>query len=389
MAKPTISLDEAIGHHGNIVKYYRCAVMNQPRGWTQEQLAEAMNVSTRWVQEIEKMEYIQDINRRKALAIILGIPTTLLDIKKIERLYDYSTIRLKPTILKRFENSVRSRWKIYYSSSNQVTEEGLIEQLDILEQLADNGGGDTQRIARLLSQSCQLAGTLARDDFKYSRAKKYFREALDFAKEAQSSDLIATSVARHALVLLRQGHDGDALHMYNEAVDLAKNAQPLVRAYIDTGLAEAQARNGLQDDCLHTLDTAEKLLDNAGNVSSEDDIAFVRLTLQSLQDDRGECYVLSGKPLKGIEHLQKAEKKLDRNLSRNHCRLLMQQAEAFLAAQDPGTCVEYTIKGLQIARTLGSPGNINWANEIHDKLLVSQWKYEPIVGKLGAAIVMY
>jgi transcriptional regulator with XRE-family HTH domain len=120
MAKPSLTLNEAIGHHGNIVKYYRCAVINQPRGWTQEQLAEAMSVSTRWVQEIEKMEYIQDINRRKALAIILGIPAALLNIDKFERLAERNTIQLKPAMLKSLEGGVRSRWHTYYSSSNHV-----------------------------------------------------------------------------------------------------------------------------------------------------------------------------------------------------------------------------------------------------------------------------
>jgi hypothetical protein len=123
------------------------------------------------------------------------------------------------------------------------------------------------------------------------------------------------------------------------------------------------------------------------NLSSEDDLAFVHLTIQSLQDKRGECYVLSGQPRKGIEYLQTAERLLDRTLSREHCRLLLQQAEAFLAAGEPDTCVTYTIEGLQFARTLGSAGNINWASEIHDKLLASPWKNEPVVGKLGAAIV--
>src|SRR5260370_41170998 len=99
MAKSSLTVDEAIGHHGNIVKYYRGAVMNQPRGWTQEQLAEAMSVSTRWVQETEKMEYIQDITRRKALAIILGIPAALLNIANLERLSERNTTQLKPAVL--------------------------------------------------------------------------------------------------------------------------------------------------------------------------------------------------------------------------------------------------------------------------------------------------
>lgn len=135
------------------------------------------------------------------------------------------------------------------------------------------------------------------------------------------------------------------------------------------------------------LDLAEKLLSQAGDISPEDDLAFVRLTVQSLHDKRGECYVLSGQPRKGIEYLQIAERLLDHRWSRNHCRLLMQQAEAFLAVKEPDTCVEYAIEGLQAARVLGSTGNINWASEIHSKLLTSQWRNEPVVGRLGASIV--
>lgn len=384
MVKAAITLEEAVGHHGKVVKYYRCSVMNQPRGWTQEQLAEAMGVSTRWVQEIERMEYIQDISRRKALAIILGIPAALLG---IERLAEYSSFQANPTMLKSFEDAVGARWETYYSSSNKITEEGLLEQIEILEQLADNGGVDVRHIARVLSQGYQLAGSLARDNFKYSRAKKYFRDAFDFARDAQSPDLIATSVTRHALALLRQGREDKALLMYREAADLSRNAQPLVRAYICSGLAEVEARRGLQKDCYSMLDLAEKLLSQAGDISPEDDLAFVRLTVQSLHDKRGECYVLSGQPRKGIEYLQIAERLLDHRWSRNHCRLLMQQAEAFLAVKEPDTCVEYAIEGLQAARVLGSTGNINWASEIHSKLLTSQWRNEPVVGRLGASIV--
>lgn len=387
MAKSLLTLEEAIGHHGNIVKYYRRVVINQPRGWTQEQLAEAMSVSVRWVQEIEKMEYIQDIHRRKALAIILGIPAALLNIEKLERLSEQSTISLHPAMLKGLRNDIQSRWQTYYFSSNQVTEEGLLEQIEILEQLADDDKGDTKNIACLLSQSYQLAGTLARDDFKYSRAKKYFRDALHFARAAQSPDLISTSMARHALVLLRQGRTDDALLMYAEAADQAKKAQPVVRGYINSGLAEALARKGLRDNCYRTLDLAESFM-KAKNISFEDDLAFVHLTIQSLQDKRGECYVLSGQPRKGIEYLQTAERFLDRTLSRDRCRLLLQQSEAFLAAGEPDTCIAYAIEGLQLARALGSAGNINWASEIHDKLLASPWKNEPVIGKLGAAIVM-
>ena len=73
-------------------------------------------------------------------------------------------------------------------------------------------------------------------------------------------------------------------------------------------------------------------------------------------------------------------------MSRNLCRVLMQQAEAYLAADYPDQCVQYAIQGLQIARTLESTSNVNWSREIHTKLLRSKWKGESAVGELAAAL---
>jgi hypothetical protein len=56
-------------------------------------------------------------------------------------------------------------------------------------------------------------------------------------------------------------------------------------------------------------------LSNAPSVPIEEDFAYVGLTLQSLADARGECSVLLGKPEKGLEYLQAAQKKLDQHMS--------------------------------------------------------------------------
>lgn len=382
-----MTLDEAVGHHGKIVKYYRRFVMNSPDGWTQEQLAEAMDISVRWVQEMERMPFIQSISRRKALAIILSIPAALLNLEEAEKVVSSASSHLQSLMLDSLEDGIHSRWHLYYTSSNSITEEGLLSQIEILEQLADDGSADEQRIYRILAQSYQLTGSLARDDFHYSSAKKYFREAQRLAREANSSDLEATAVARHSLVLLRQERYADALKMYQDAVELTSHVEPHVKAYVFSGLAEALARNGNASDCYRSLDQARKLLEHSRIIAFEEDLAYIRLTPQSLEDTRGECYVLLGEPNKGLDYLRTAIQQLDPTLSRRRCRLLMQLAEAHLAAGRPDQCVRYALKGLQLAQALGSIGNINWASEIHAKLLASKWKGEPVVGELAAAIV--
>ena len=138
--------------------------------------------------------------------------------------------------------------------------------------------------------------------------------------------------------------------------------------------------------CIKALDQAEMLLSRVASVPIEEDFAYVRLTLQSLANSRGECYVLLGKPEKGLEHLQAAQKGLDQKMSRNTCRLLMQQAEAYLASGLPDACVHQALHGLEVARGLESTSNINWAREIHAKLRSSAFRNEPVVDELDGAI---
>ncbi len=387
MKKACVTLEEAIGHHGKLIKYYR-SIMNSPHGWTQERLAEAMSVSVRWIQEMEQMPFIQSLERRRALSVILRIPPALLGIENIENIVKGGSLHLESLIVDSLESATNSRWQIYYTSDNQITERGLQHQIEILEQVADTiSARDRVRVSRVLAQNYQLAGSLARDNFHYSNAKKYFREAQRLAEEADSVDLEATAVARHGLVLMRQERIEEALRTYEGAINLASHAEPYTKAYIYTGLAEAQARNMQVTSSYRSLETAHKLFARAKNTPSEEDIAHLRFTEQSLQSTQGECYVLVGEFQKGLDFLQNAFKMLDPTMSRRRCRMYMQQAEALLAADQLDYGIEYTLKGLKLAKVLKSSGNIHWASEIHDKLKQSKWRNEPVVGELGAAIV--
>lgn len=378
-----MTLDEAKGHHGKIIKYFR----KEANKLTQEQVAEAMGITARWLQELEKTPFIPNTDTRESLALRLGIPRPLLDLEVVDALSPYGNIPLDTWIVDSWENETYSRWELYYSSNNRITERGLLEEIGKLEQHADTNPRDERRVMSILAQDYQLAGSLARDSFKYSNAKKYFREAYRLATRAESVDLAAISVERLAVVHLRQEHFEEALKIYQEALAVAERAQSYIKAYIWVGLGEAFARNKRVDDCYHALDQAQKFLTHLPFVPLEKDIAHIHFSMESVESTRGECYVLLGEPLKGLDPLRIAYRKLDPTMSRRRCRLLMQQAEAYLVAGLPDSCVDMTLQGLQLAQALASKENINWACEIHTKLLASRWRDEPMVGQLRKAIV--
>lgn len=336
-----------------------------------------------------------DMNRRQVLqifgvtgtSIIAGDPSNVLEqLKDIEVHFNRRNTRLHSWLLDGLERETHLRWHLYYTSSTSQATDGLSSQIDRLEQLADDLGPHQKQANRLLAQCYQLAGSLARDNFSYTRSKKLFDQAYKAAEEAEIKDLAATSIARLARVHLRQEDFAKALTLSQSAANLAGPTELYVNAYILNGLAEAYARNSYRDECYRTLDQAEVLLNRAGVISPEDDVAQVRLTLQSIEDTRGECFVLCGEPEKGLKHLQAAQKRLDPTISRNHCQILMQQSEAHLAAGHPDYAVKFALEGLRLALILQSKGNTNWASEIYTQLVKSVWKDEPVVKELEEAI---
>jgi transcriptional regulator with XRE-family HTH domain len=309
--------------------------------------------------------------------------------REIDRLITRKLARLQSWVIDGLEDGTHLRWQLYYTSRNSLTEDGLQSQITRLEQLADDSGEHYQRVCRILAQNYQLAGSLARDRFQYTKSLEYFQKAEQLHEDIQLPDLTVTAIARQAVALLRKDQEkylDKSLTLYSNAADKAKHAEPYTQAYILSGYAEALARKGDYDKCVQSLDQAETLLNRAATVPIEEDFAYVCLTLQSLTDSRGECYVLLGKPEKGLEYLQIAQKKLDQKMSRNNCRLLMQQSEAYLATGSPDACVQQALKGLEIARVLESTSNVHWASEILTKLRASAFSKESVVDELQEAI---
>ncbi len=175
------------------------------------------------------------------------------------------------------------RWQLYYTSRNTLTEDGLLNQITKLELLADDGGKDHERICQILAQNYQLAGSLARDQFRYHEAERSFRKAQYIASETNLPDLSSSALARHGLVFLRQERIDKALKLYQQACDAAKHAEPYTKAYVLSGLAEVEARNGHTSACYRLLDQTEHLLDRVQPIPLEEDFAYVQLTMQSFQ----------------------------------------------------------------------------------------------------------
>jgi hypothetical protein len=227
-----------------------------------------------------------NVDRRQAIKTIstasasIALAQQELD-REIDRLIVRKLARLHNWVVDGLEDGTRLRWQLYYTSRNSLTEDGLLSQIARLEQLADDGGDHYQRVCRILAQNYQLAGSLSRDRFQYTKSIDYFQKAEQLHRDTQLSDLTAASIARQGVALLRKDPEKylkEAVVLYSRAVDSAKHAEPYTQAYVLCRYAEALARKGSYDECFRSLDQAEVLLSHAADVPIEEDFAYVRLT---------------------------------------------------------------------------------------------------------------
>jgi transcriptional regulator with XRE-family HTH domain len=199
------------------------------RGWSQKRLADAIDTSKEMVSRWERGEQNPGKHYQEKLCELFGKsaqelgfirepnqPSSLShdnsnqkspennNLQGTDRLIVRKLTRLQNWIVDSLEDGTRLRWQFYYTSSNSLTEDGLLSQIARLEQLADDGGDHSQRMCRILAQNYQLAGSLARDRFQYAKSIDYFQKAEQLDADIQLPDLTATAIARQAVALLRK-----------------------------------------------------------------------------------------------------------------------------------------------------------------------------------------
>src|SRR5271165_3549022 len=96
-------------HQGQAVAQYR-----KVKNWTQEELAGALRVSSRTVQRMEEQEVIKDIQKRRLLIGLLGIPAVLVGLEAEQKVAEKTGIAVNQDRMAFFEEEMATRWDLYH-----------------------------------------------------------------------------------------------------------------------------------------------------------------------------------------------------------------------------------------------------------------------------------
>jgi transcriptional regulator with XRE-family HTH domain len=235
-------------HHGQTVAEYR-----RHKNWSQMQLADALRVDVRTVQRIEGQPVIKNLDRRRLLVGVLGIPAVLLGIDAQPHqtaITATGQVAINQDRMSFFEEEMATRWDMYHTGGTIRAARGLPTWIDELTTFASAARGTAwqQRAYSLLSLSYQLQSCTARDLMRYDDAHQAYRKAAQIARALEHAELMSAARAREGVTLLQQGRPADAIPILTAALEGIRNASaPTLRGYILQALSEAYAHTQAAD----------------------------------------------------------------------------------------------------------------------------------------------
>jgi tetratricopeptide (TPR) repeat protein len=368
-------------HQGQVIAQYR-----KIKNWSQQDLADVLRVNLSTIQRMEKQAVIKNIERRKFLVGILGIPAALLGIQLKEQNAKIDNFPLNNDRMAFFEEQLSIYWEVYHSGNTARISQGINLWLNESVKFAREARNTTwnHRALTLLALSYQLQGSAARDQMKYNDALNSYKKTFEMAQELDDLELIAVSLARIGVACLQKDNPNKAIEYLQSALDTAKYlGLPRLNGYIYQGLSEAYAKSHQYQQSHRAIGMAEVIASRLGQQSEKNQVRFSQ---GSVQAQRGVDAVLLGEYDRAISTIDKSLPLYDPTMNRGKARLLAQKAEAYLGLGIIDASTTIAEESLILAKTIGSQKTIQRITALYNRILDTRFRKEPCVARLGALL---
>lgn len=371
-----------VTHQGQVITQYRKA-----KKWSQEDLAEALQVDVRTVQRMEKQAMVKNINRRQLLIGLLGIPAALMELEN-ELLHQAlkAPLVLNNDRMSFLEDEMSTRWELYYTGGTLRAARSLDMWMNEVTQLAQSSQGKAwnNRTLALLTMSYQLQSCIARDMMDYDQAHRANRRAYHIAQELDDPELIASALTREGLTLIQQEKPVEAIKYLKGALKTIHYlGLPTLKAYTLQGLSEAYAKAQQAQECWQSIGQLEHTLEQRGQTTERSN---TRLSAASVTAQKGINAVLLHDHRRALSLMDKSLITYDPALIRGRARLLSQKAEAYYGLGYIDESVTMAEEALTLARSIGANKTLARVRTLHTTLLQSPWRKERSIARLGAVL---
>ncbi len=249
-------------------------------------------------------------------------------------------------------------WQVYQLARTKGSVYPIVrEQLAALNKtMVGRSDKEVQVLCSAAGDLFQLAGELAFDSNRYTEAAASYTLAASASKDADSFDLWACALVRHAYVDVYEHRYREAIGILSAAERIAKRGDSLLSTRHWVASVQAVAHAGLGD-----LTACERALDEAEGVRSLPGVGnnggWLRLDGSRLAEERGARYVQLGR-LDLAERALRSALEQD-GLAEGHSfrrrgAVLTDLAAIGAKRRDPDQLVTFGREALQLARESAS-----------------------------------
>src|SRR5581483_872188 len=196
-------------HQGQIIAQYREAMH-----WTQQRLADELGVDLRTVQRMEQRPMIKNVERRKLLVRLLGIPAVLMALEGELQVLPHTDFLLNADPMSFFEDEVVTRWEIYHIGGTARAARKLDRWMHEVISFARSAQGTAWhgRAQAVLSMSYQLQGNVQRDLMNFNVAHTAYQQAFRVAQELNDYELMSSSLQRDGFIYCHKDSHLEAIN---------------------------------------------------------------------------------------------------------------------------------------------------------------------------------
>jgi len=325
-----------------------------------------------------------DINRRKLLVGILGIPAALLGLNSEPYIQQANLSQTDRVTF--FEHQMATRWDVYHTGGTIRASRGLDTWMKEINGFANSLQGTNQhdRALVIVAMSRQLEGSVARDMMRYKQAHVAYQQAFRIAQELNSPELMASVLARRGVTLIQQDKPLEAITLLEGALTTIDGLDlPTLKGYILQGLSEAYAKAQLKQECFQSIGRAEHIIELHPLIQGRTQNLF---STASVAAQKGVDAVLLLDYKGAISQIDNSLITYDPTLIRGRSRLIAQKAEAYYGLGMIEESAKTAEEAFRLADSVGSSKTISRVSKLYMAMTQSSWSNERSVLELGTLL---
>lgn len=396
----------AYPHVGQVIAHYR-----KKRGWTQESLAIALGCSKKTVEDLEGPKGMNgpDIERRKTLVKLLGIPPALLALdwriqpSNVSDSSEHTQALVEEDTYSLYEHLLVLGWGCLSNGRNEYLRN---KRLDIytpkLAQIAQNTSElEREPWLELLSNFYQVSARYAQHGTEKAKAISYAKSAIEVALPLNNAELLATALFRRAVIYFEQSATLPDPIQQQTYVECAKNdidaalrysdrARPKLKGNIYLLAAEIYASISYNDATQRKQ--CEKWHEKTANLiyrgEFEDEGNFLKLNISALHHEKAKMFLLQGHLREARGELNLTWKTLPTDLFNWRLNTHLTEARLYKAEHDLEGSVHAAIDAYHMAHAMHSTKGKRSVQKIYKELQQID-PNNPYVCRLGILLDEY